>query len=356
MANQLKSKSSIDQNRLVNLNSEVLKNLDNLKDREKEILSIRFGLIGDNPKTLQSIGKQFSITRERVRQIINHCFKKLKKSPNQSLLQSSQKIEANIKKNGGLIPEQNLSYRIVPYDLAQKNLGAIEIICRINPNLTKLKKTPKTQNFWSVTNINLRNILKINQILTEILKTINKTQTSTELAKRYQQKTNQPILEQKIISIALGSHNLIVTPQNNIGLTEWPQINPKNTKDKIFYILNQAKKPLHFSEIQQKISEKKFATKNPTQTTVHNELISDDRFVLVGRGIYALKEWGFKKGTVLDLLKKILKKEKSGLNQEKICQQILKKRLISKNTIIMNLHSSNIFVKDNKDNWKIKRN
>ncbi len=337
----------------VNLSKKVLKNLDSLKEREQEILDLRFGLSGNSPKTLQAIGKKHSITRERVRQVVNHCFKKLKKAQNKTLEEISKKIEITIKAEGNLIPEQNLASKIAPQDKALKTLGAIEVVCRINPKLTKIKKTPKTQVFWATKDMKLVNVLKINKSITQALKKIKKIQTAEELAKKLNQKAKK-LTSETIQSTALGSHNIIITPKNKIGLASWPEINPRNTKDKIFYVLNRAKKPLHFSEIARQIDEKKFATRNPTQTTVHNELISDKRFVLIGRGIYALKKWGYESGTVLDLLKRELRKHQKGLSRDAICQKILKKRVIAKNTILMNLNSNKNFIKDKKDNWKLK--
>ncbi len=48
---------------------EIIKWLDLLKEMEREIITMRFGLDGSEPRTLEVIGKQFGITRERVRQI-----------------------------------------------------------------------------------------------------------------------------------------------------------------------------------------------------------------------------------------------------------------------------------------------
>lgn len=49
-----------------------------LTEREKEVISMRFGLTGDVPKTLEAIGNTFGVTRERIRQIENSALRKLK--------------------------------------------------------------------------------------------------------------------------------------------------------------------------------------------------------------------------------------------------------------------------------------
>jgi RNA polymerase primary sigma factor len=52
--------------------------LSSLKDREKEVLILRFGLNDDDPQTLEEIGKVYNVTRERVRQIEKKALEKLK--------------------------------------------------------------------------------------------------------------------------------------------------------------------------------------------------------------------------------------------------------------------------------------
>lgn len=338
----------------LDLNQKIFENLNLLKGREQEILISRFGLTNEANKTLQAIGRKYGITRERVRQIINFSFKKLKRIKNLEFEKLAHKIEKIIDSQGGLIAENQLASQIFP-NAATKQVGAVEIICRINPNLIKIKKTPQTEAFWTTGKIKLAKLLKINKTLIELLNEAKKTQIIENLAKLYFTKTKLNLSPTIIKSIASGSNKLILCPNNTIGLSFWPEINPKNTRDKIFYVLNHAQKPLHFIEITQQISNKKFSTKNPTQTTVHNELISDDRFVLIGRGIYALKKWGYEPGTVFDLIRKILKNKPKGLTQEQICEQILQKRIISKNTILMNLNSHQEFIKNKTGRWQIAR-
>ncbi len=59
------------------LHRDLLALLEELPDREKKIIKIRFGLEGRTPRTLSAIGKKFGISRERVRQIINQATRRL---------------------------------------------------------------------------------------------------------------------------------------------------------------------------------------------------------------------------------------------------------------------------------------
>src|SRR3978361_296072 len=60
--------------------------LENLSYRERRVLELRYGLGGEHPRTLDEVGRAFSVTRERIRQIENQSLKKL------SGLAESQKL------------------------------------------------------------------------------------------------------------------------------------------------------------------------------------------------------------------------------------------------------------------------
>ena len=124
----------------------------------------------------------------------------------------------------------------------------------------------------------------------------------------------------------------------------WRHINPRSIRDKAYIILKESKKPLHFIEIANEISEANFDKKVVTTQAVHNELIRYDQFVLVGRGLYALKEWGFKKGTVADVIEDLLDK-KSPMSKQDIIKGVLKQRQVKKGTISLNLQKNDHFVR-----------
>ena len=111
---------------------------------------------------------------------------------------------------------------------------------------------------------------------------------------------------------------------------------------------------MHFNEIAKAISASDFKRKNVTVQAIHNELIKDSRFVLIGRGIYALDSWGYQKGTVSDIIAKILKNAgDEGLSRKEIVKQVLKERKVKETTVLLNLQNKKLFVKVGKDNYKI---
>jgi RNA polymerase primary sigma factor len=63
-----------------NLRSEVKALLEVLDKRELKIISQRFGLDGGKPKTLEDVGRDFGITRERIRQVQNIALAKLRRA------------------------------------------------------------------------------------------------------------------------------------------------------------------------------------------------------------------------------------------------------------------------------------
>ena len=149
---------------------------------------------------------------------------------------------------------------------------------------------------------------------------------------------------------AVASISKLLATLNGVwGLAKWPSVNPKNIRDKIFVILEAHKEPMHFSEIAREIKESNFKRKNVTVQAIHNELIKDSRFVLIGRGIYALSSWGYKKGTISDIIKQILEKSETPLTREEIVKQVLKVRKVKETTILLNLQNKKLFKKVDKN-------
>ena len=120
-------------------------------------------------------------------------------------------------------------------------------------------------------------------------------------------------------------------------------VNPKNIRDKIYVILKEHGKHMHFNEIASSIKDSDFKRKDVTTQAIHNELIKDKRFVLIGRGIYALREWGYKKGTVADIISEVLREAGEPLHRDEIVKRVLKSRFVKETTILLNLQGKTQF-------------
>ncbi len=142
-----------------------------------------------------------------------------------------------------------------------------------------------------------------------------------------------------------------------IGLADWPEIKPRGVKDKAYLVFRKHGKPLHFTKVAGLIDELEYnqPNKKTYPQTVHNELIKDNRFVLVGRGTYALSEWGYVPGTIKDIIVKVLSDKNSALNKDEIVKEVLSQRMVAKNTVLMNLNNRNYFIRDNEGNYLLKK-
>ena len=106
-------------------------------------------------------------------------------------------------------------------------------------------------------------------------------------------------------------------------------------------------------QIAECISKSGFDNRSVNLQAVHNELIRHDNFVLIGRGIYALSEWGYERGTVAEVIEKILA-EKGELAQDQIVDLVLKRREVKKITIVLALKNNKQFVRVGRKQYRLK--
>ena len=145
-------------------------------------------------------------------------------------------------------------------------------------------------------------------------------------------------------------------PQGLYGLKDWPEVNPKGIKDKAYIVLKGEEMPLHFTQVAALINSSDFFSSNKTviHQTVHNELIKDPRFILVGRGLYALKEWGYEPGIVRDVIYREIKGSRKPLPKEEIIKKVLNQRKVQPSTILLNLQNKKYFAKTPKGLYTIR--
>ncbi|MEI6316429.1 MAG: HTH domain-containing protein, partial [bacterium] len=168
----------------------------------------------------------------------------------------------------------------------------------------------------------------VNRFLSE-LKKINVEMRDEEIAKRW-------------LTLSKGVKK---NPLGEYGRSGASGVKARGIKDFAYLMMRKHGSPMHFREVAKAITNT-FDKKCHT-ATCHNELIKDKRFVLVGRGMYALSEWGYKPGVVRDVIKEILKRE-GPMTKEDVVDKVLKERYLKKNTILVNLQNPKYF-KKNKD-------
>jgi predicted transcriptional regulator len=297
------------------------------KDREKDILFTRFGLEGDS-KTLQAIGNKHKITRERVRQIVNNGVSKIKTNcTTESTKKAIKKIEDNVIKNGGFATLDFLSLNLTDNTADQAN--GLKFIASLSNKMTYSQTTIENHEGFRLNTLKPKDIKNINDQVIKILKDKNKVMTTESLAKMVSR-------EKSLVNASLSASNKLMKIQKDKwGLVSWPQINPKSIKDKSTYIMKSHGKPIHYHELSERIT--KMGTKKVTKQSVHNELIKNEDFILVGRGIYALAEWGYEPGIVEEVIVRVLEEAGEPLHKNIIIEKVLERRIVKPSTIVLNL-------------------
>lgn len=328
-----------------------------LTPKEKEVIIKRFSLDNQPRQTLERIGMKFSVTRERIRQIEKIALGKLRRTVRNSKLQIVSEISMEIlRANGGVLIETRLVNDVLKAIQSQESIDAsiIRLALNINSDIEKVDKTNTFHPFWRQKEVSMASINDMVNTGAKLLKkrteVFEAEKFATEINKELAKKEYK--LELNTIISALEVDKRIKRTKDGFGLMTWRHINPKSIRDKAYIVLKTEKKPLHFVNIANKIASADFDKKVVTTQAVHNELIRYEQFVLVGRGLYALKEWGYKRGTVADVIEDLLKK-KSPLTKKEIIEGVLKQRQVKKGTISLNLQKKTQFVRVGRAVYKL---
>lgn len=321
------------------------------QEREKTILTRRFGLDGQKA-TLEQIGDSLSITRERVRQLEKAILIRLhicsEEGTIAELATAEKLIIRNLTEMGRIARTSDLAEKIYGRPATASECAGLNFLANVSNSLCHIEENDR---FYSSIGIleygDEKAIKKRVDELVGIIKKNGKPMTIEEI----DEKTNY---EHPLHIAAIASISKQLATLNDLwGLTKWPSVNPKNIRDKIYVILEGKKEPMHFSEIAEAIKNSNFKRKNVTVQAIHNELIKDPRFVLIGRGIYALSTWGYKSGTVSEIIVDIMKEKDEPMTREEIVKEVLHSRKVKETTILLNLQNKKLFHKINKNSYEL---
>jgi hypothetical protein len=324
-----------------------------LKERDRKILSHRYGLDGQDTKTLAAIGQEQNLTRERVRQIEKDLIRNLRKTSlkSPSFVSAKDFLLNVITEHGRIIAEENL-FLILNISEPKEQKAVVFMLHLIEELENFLHENYKKS--WVTVLFNDKILHEFMQESKKIITTSGKPVPTEEFLENFKKtdfyRTNQENLTDKVI---LNFLELAIEIEKNVyghwGLSVWKDINPKDVGDKAYLVMKYHKKPEHYSAITELINKQKFDSRTAYKETVHNELIKDSRFILIGRGIYALSEWGYKPGVVADVITEVLKEAGHPLSREKIIEEVFKKRVVKKNTILVGLSNKKLFQKVGKN-------
>lgn len=323
-----------------------------LQPRSKDVVVKRYGLSKVTSRmTLESIGLEYKITRERVRQIEEHAISNIRKSDEYKNAEKYfTELAGAINDLGGVISEKDLLDNLSANSSIRNH---IHFILVIGDSFVKFKEDNHFEHRWTVDGNLAKSVeesihkLYENLSYDEIISESKLIQSFLDHLKDVsEQYRNEEILK-RWLSI---SKKIAKNPLGEWGRAESPNINVKGIRDYAFLVIRNHGSPMHFRELANQIT--KVFNKKAHVATCHNELIKDPRFVLVGRGLYALTDWGYSNGVVKDVIKNII--EKNGpLSKSEIIEKVLKERYVKENTILVNLQNKKYFKKDLKGRYTL---
>ncbi len=320
----------------------VKKLLAEVSDRAREVLTLRFGLGASSEReTLEAIGERWGITRERVRQIEAAAIEAVRSGKAfKDGKPAFDELCAYIESLGSILPEDHLLAGLASDEKAKNRFRFLLVVG------SAFFRERETDEFYARWHVNTATAKKVHAALSSLYSSLSDTEvlSESEVFARF-------LTELKEVDTAYRNEEILkrwLALAKNIGsnpLAEWgradaPAIRTKGIRDYAYLVIKREGAPMHFRDVANAIASL-FAKKAHVATT-HNELMKDERFVLVGRGLYALAEWGYKPGVVRDVIREILRKF-GPLSRDQVLEEVKKVRYVKDNTILVNLNDPKYF-------------
>ena len=321
------------------------------RPREAEIIRRRYGIAGKK-ETLEQVGESLHITRERVRQIekatLIRVRLKLDEGHNKLFNVAERDLIMALHEMGRAARVD----RITPRVMGDSDITSRAIVTLLADLSTKMLLTTENDKYYAAIVLTADRVdKKIKAQVNNIVKTLRSHGQPVTLEELYKLVDDDYEHPSEVGAIASISKQ-ITSLHGKWGLTKWPSVNPRNIRDKIYVVLKESGQPMHFSKIAEEVKSKNFSHNNVTEQAIHNELIKDNRFVLIGRGIYALAENGYKKGSITDVITELLQKN-GPMHRDDIVREVLKARQVRETTILLNLQSKPQFKRDDADCYSL---
>ena len=320
------------------------------QERERIIITRRFGLTGPR-ETLEEIGESLSITRERVRQlekaILIHLRITAEEGKIENLPAAEKLIIRNLTEFGRISKTSTLAEKLFT-TVEKTSCAELDFLATISSSLCHIEETDQFYSAIAISEYGSEKDFKDRaEKIVKLIKKNGEPMTIDQLDELTNYEHPSHIAAVASIAKPLAELN------NFWGLAKWPTVNPKNIRDKIYVILETKKEPMHFNDIATAIADSNFRRKNVTTQAIHNELIKDPRFILIGRGIYALNTWGYREGTVSEIITAILKENGEPMTREAIVREVLHSRKVKETTILLNLQNKKLFRKIDKNSYEL---
>lgn len=325
--------------------------VDQLPSRMKDVVVERFGLESGTPLTLEAVGRAHQITRERVRQIVEEGLRMLRedmrrqKSYERSA-SAFERVAETLRQAGSMKREDLLLDLLEARDEASYAL----FLLTLGDQFYNQRETQDFHPFWALKRDMVEKAKPFHEKLLGFFRKKKTPVSGTDL-ERAHGKELFPYLE--------VSKHILKGHDGRWGLRTWPEVNPRGMRDKAYLVLRESGSPLHFTEVAALIArlQENLAlqrSKPVLPQTVHNELIKDPRFVLIGRGTYGLKDWGLESGTVKDVIRSILRVNAGTMPREKLIAEALRQRKVKESTILLNLQDRRYFLRNEDGTYTVK--
>ncbi len=302
-----------------------------LSPRQKEIIDGRYGLTNAESLTLAELGGKYNLTRERVRQIEAIALKACKsKSASLELSEFIKTVVASLRTTGGLKREDLLIHELG----GEAQANRFKFLLEISGKFQYAKDEKTFYPYWYLSDVDKK---RAESFVSSLVKSADRENFMASFISAAKTLGLSDAVARHYASV---SKKISMNTYGNIGLSDWPEINPKTARDWAYLVLKKEKRPLHFTEIAERVTG--LRKKSAHAPTVHNELIKDENFVLVGKGTYTLKEFGVIPGTARQLISHFLKKH-GPMKANDVVKLVLKERLFKENTVLINLQNRRNF-------------
>lgn len=340
----------------------VLLLLRQLSEKEADVIRRRFGLGRQPLQTLEEIGASYKVTRERIRQIERQTIEKVRalKQFNELLQPMKAAVLQVLNSHGGYLEEQALLETLLQIagDTEENRQAATFLLGELlTDQVDRIPPTSQLRSGWKLRHASLEDLKSLVDALTNFSTQLGKPLPQEEFLQAFHRTAPRRLKAEPSDEALLATVNLAKdlghNPFGDYGLTRWGHIHPRRMNDKIYLVLKKHGQPLHFLEITKRINQVGFDDRRAYPPTVHNELILDRAYVLVGRGIYALREWGYRPGVVADVIEHVLRQAGRPLSRPEIVREVLKQRVVKRNTIHLALTNRQRFERNPSGEYRL---
>lgn len=326
--------------------------LEEVPERAREVLTYRFGLGASSEReTLEAIGERWNITRERVRQIEAAGLEAIRGSKSfKNAKAAFDELSGYMHSLGAVVEEEELLSGLAADEKARNRFRFLLVVG------SAFFRERETDDFYARWHVDQGTAERVHQALTRLYASLSDTEVLAEgeMIDRFLDELkgiNDAYKNEEVLKRWLSlSKTIAANPLSEWGRTDAPAIRTKGIRDYAYLVIKRAGQPMHFSDVAKAISQ--LFAKEAHVATTHNELIKDSRFVLVGRGLYALSEWGFQPGVVRDVIREVLQKH-GPLTREQVIDEVKKVRYVKDNTILVNLNDAKYFKRNKNGTYEL---